>query len=1069
LRTKVPGAFESMKPGEEGISIIQRVRRFFSSGPIPQDVQQALDSYETTRKEIERSLEDLKISIRQAATETTESNLIYFRDLANSLGIDFKDLAVKQGVQNAIESLQALDSLQKRIKEAEKNDPKALKALYLQYQTFVENLREPAKGINEIISNVSSLGQAFKFEDVFKFDKDDFNELKTLSSSLDVLQRNIKLKGPAITLQDIIDFGKKQQDLQTRAFQLYLKNLYKSGTRTLEALGKLGFSDTFEISNLTEDFINKLKESNIEILKLEKQLETVDSTDAFLELIGRLETAKKKAKELKDSVANFDTQLNVINRVFGTNLSEQEASRYSEQRLRALFEDALKIENKIKQLREEPRFGITPGAAGTPDTSGAESLTITGKIPPDSNALLLKELQGLQRRRLEVNRQILDAKYLERQFAFQFEPNTELLKGITEIFPAISDFKDTLSLLSRVQLEYYGSIVEVVKDLQRRSDLGVIEDPQVAADLIAKWVKAGTAQAQKDLESLKFGEGFYSKLKQLGIDVDRESINLISKIDRNLIQGLIKDYEDAVEDRNAILKDPNASDVDLAQAQESVNKQRRLLTRTLENSIRDITKAAEDAGIEFSKSLVDEFKSSFIQRLKKDITSAEFDKRLASTISDKVLDAFISGLTDPILGKEGFITKAVENVGSNLYTYGLKTFNYLITKVFTKETFDDLISILALSFNSLKDGLLTAYGIFEKGLNTVVDSLNSFLTQNDFGKIINNLVGFLSQIFKIIFDLPSKILKGDLLKDFSLDSNVIDKIKAPIAAIFSGIGDTVLTAIGGLINIVDNAVDKLDDFLTKNDFGKVINNFVGLIFDIGKTILNKINVFKPVPLDDLIKGGTIGADVMASAADSSIGDVTVADFANDGEESTGILGSILNLLAPLTGIFTSFFGLFASNEISTQVFQQLILGYMNAIVTLLGNIFARVSIDNPAFATGGKVSGPGTGTSDSILARLSDGEFVINAAATKQNLPLLEMINSGKVPKFNSGGLVTGNLMQTPSSMKFDTAKSNKNQQVINVNITGDVSRQTKSEIYKMLPVIADGVNMQNRERNYRG
>ena len=56
--------------------------------------------------------------------------------------------------------------------------------------------------------------------------------------------------------------------------------------------------------------------------------------------------------------------------------------------------------------------------------------------------------------------------------------------------------------------------------------------------------------------------------------------------------------------------------------------------------------------------------------------------------------------------------------------------------------------------------------------------------------------------------------------------------------------------------------------------------------------------------------------------------------------------------------------------------------------------------------TGGPVSGPGTGTSDSILARLSNGEFVINAEATSRYRPLLEQINSGNIPAFGPGGPV---------------------------------------------------------------
>jgi hypothetical protein len=45
------------------------------------------------------------------------------------------------------------------------------------------------------------------------------------------------------------------------------------------------------------------------------------------------------------------------------------------------------------------------------------------------------------------------------------------------------------------------------------------------------------------------------------------------------------------------------------------------------------------------------------------------------------------------------------------------------------------------------------------------------------------------------------------------------------------------------------------------------------------------------------------------------------------------------------------------------------------------------------FAAGGLVSGPGTSTSDSIPAWLSRDEYIVSAAATRSNLPLLESIN----------------------------------------------------------------------------
>lgn len=71
----------------------------------------------------------------------------------------------------------------------------------------------------------------------------------------------------------------------------------------------------------------------------------------------------------------------------------------------------------------------------------------------------------------------------------------------------------------------------------------------------------------------------------------------------------------------------------------------------------------------------------------------------------------------------------------------------------------------------------------------------------------------------------------------------------------------------------------------------------------------------------------------------------------------------------------------------------------------------------PGFATGGYVSGAGTGTSDSIMARLSDGEFVVNAAATKRNRALLEAINSNeRVSVAGGSGSAVSTQLSAPGS-----------------------------------------------------
>ncbi|MBB6299901.1 phage tail length tape measure family protein [Rhizobium leucaenae] len=94
------------------------------------------------------------------------------------------------------------------------------------------------------------------------------------------------------------------------------------------------------------------------------------------------------------------------------------------------------------------------------------------------------------------------------------------------------------------------------------------------------------------------------------------------------------------------------------------------------------------------------------------------------------------------------------------------------------------------------------------------------------------------------------------------------------------------------------------------------------------------------------------------------------------------------------------------------------------------------------FADGGHVSGPGSGTSDSVPAWLSNGEFVVNASATKKNKKLLEAINGGKGAHFASGGLVTPALVSAPRAPSLTprmatTGSGGGEPGVLNVHING--------------------------------
>lgn len=78
------------------------------------------------------------------------------------------------------------------------------------------------------------------------------------------------------------------------------------------------------------------------------------------------------------------------------------------------------------------------------------------------------------------------------------------------------------------------------------------------------------------------------------------------------------------------------------------------------------------------------------------------------------------------------------------------------------------------------------------------------------------------------------------------------------------------------------------------------------------------------------------------------------------------------------------------------------LGTMaSGIATILSNIAAAIStVKSAKFAQGGSVVGPGSATSDSIPAMLSNGESVMTAAATSMFAPLLSAFNQmgGGIP-----------------------------------------------------------------------
>nr|WP_276533987.1 tape measure protein [Brucella intermedia] len=76
-------------------------------------------------------------------------------------------------------------------------------------------------------------------------------------------------------------------------------------------------------------------------------------------------------------------------------------------------------------------------------------------------------------------------------------------------------------------------------------------------------------------------------------------------------------------------------------------------------------------------------------------------------------------------------------------------------------------------------------------------------------------------------------------------------------------------------------------------------------------------------------------------------------------------------------------------------------GFFNSIGSLIG---LKDGGQIPGYDSGGRIRGPGGPRDDKVLLWGSNGEFVMNAAATQKWLPVLEAMNAGRLPELRNGG-----------------------------------------------------------------
>jgi hypothetical protein len=367
--------------------------------------------------------------------------------------------------------------------------------------------------------------------------------------------------------------------------------------------------------------------------------------------------------------------------------------------------------------------------------------------------------------------------------------------------------------------------------------------------------------------------------------------------------------------------------------------------------------------------------------------------------------------------------------------------------------------------SSTKDSIGNGIKDFMKGKASFKETIGN-VARNFAEKIIDTYVdGMMSAVFK--------------------KNGIADKILTSIGAIFFGEGSNFLSSIFGGNGEPDPLLQANKDL--EQAIRELTNALTGRIsdeFDIPKTKKNEYAFDDAMQGTDIVKEATIEAGDNTSESVVNTGDKTISAISKGAKSQVdsimnlgnslrqitsgnplsminGVSGAI-NSVGNIAGAFSKFGG--ASSWVTG--------GLEGSLNNMMG---LGLDVSEWMLADGGFVSGPGTATSDSIFAKLSNGEFVVNAESTRKHRKLLEHINLGGISKFAEGGLV-GSPSLTPENAIFNTSskelapvhKKTNNQAVFNINITGDVSRQTRSEIQRMIPQIATGVNMHNREQGNR-
>lgn len=248
----------------------------------------------------------------------------------------------------------------------------------------------------------------------------------------------------------------------------------------------------------------------------------------------------------------------------------------------------------------------------------------------------------------------------------------------------------------------------------------------------------------------------------------------------------------------------------------------------------------------------------------------------------------------------------------------------------------------------------------------------------------------------------------ELMATFGADPNSIkayvDAIKTTVTDAMAEIDQAMATAgedqeagVNGLAKVLGMTPEAIkEEMAAKNEtLQEFVDNYKQKLVDAGEAETNQV------------KNTKAWKDAMVSywqEAGKSMGEAFNSILTGTKSAGAALGDFVKTIFQNALKIATEWLGLFAIYSIVGDPK----LAARWAGHTLFGMDFGSVTKGKFGFATGGYVAGPGTGTSDSIPAMLSNGEYVITSQAVNRiGRDNLDAINAGRVPDLGSSGGVT--------------------------------------------------------------